>query len=563
MSVEELLAARLRSAFAQVAGSPVDPAVRRSQHADYQADGALALARELGRAPREVAAEVVARADLDGLAELEVVGPGFINITVQTSALHSLLLQVYADSRLGVPQVASPQAVLVDYSGPNVAKEMHVGHLRSTVIGDAIVRLLEFEGHRVTRVNHLGDWGTPFGMLIEHLLDIGEQEAAHELSVGDLTGFYQAARRKFDGDPDFKRRAQLRVVALQSGDETTGRLWRLLVDESEKYFLSVYSTLDVTLGAADFLGESAYNDELADVVGELSALGLLTESDGALCAFPAGFTGRDGAPMPVIVRKEDGGYNYSATDLAALRRRCRAYDRAVYVVGTPQKQHFAMVFAVGADAGWVRPGQVEHVAFGSILGADGKMLKTRAGDSIKLSTLLDEAVARAAALAPTEDVAHFVGIGAVKYADLSSDRVKDYVFDWDRALSLTGDSGAYLQYAYARIQSLLTKGGSFAPGFSLKSPGFSLESPVERALALHLLGFPAAVSSAASTLQPHRLAGYLHGLATAYSVFYEKCPVLRAPTAEIRDGRLGLADLTGRVLTLGLSLLGIRTPTPL
>ncbi|NUO58320.1 MAG: arginine--tRNA ligase [Hamadaea sp.] len=556
MSIEELLAARLRPAFDQVAGGSADPAVRRSQHADYQADGALALARELGRAPREVAAEVVARADLAGLADLEVVGPGFINITVQTSALHSLLLQMYADSRHGVPAVPSPQTVIVDYSGPNVAKEMHVGHLRSTVIGDAIVRLLEFQGHHVTRVNHLGDWGTPFGMLIEHLLDIGEQEAAHELSVGDLTGFYQAARQKFDGDPDFKRRAQLRVVALQSGDETTRRLWRLLVDESEKYFLSVYSTLDVTLSAADFHGESSYNDELADVVDELSALGLLRESDGALCAFPAGFTGRDGAPMPVIVRKEDGGYNYSATDLAALRRRCRAYDRAVYVVGTPQKQHFAMVFAVGGTAGWVRPGQVEHVAFGSILGADGKMLKTRAGDSVKLSALLDEAVARAAVLAGSEDVAHAVGIGAVKYADLSADRVKDYVFAWDRALSLTGDSGAYLQYAYARIQSLLAKGGAY-------TPGFSLASPAERALALQLLGFPAAVAAAADALQPHRLTGYLQALGSAYTTFYETCPVLRAPSADIRDGRLGLADLTGRVLTLGLSLLGIRTPTPL
>jgi arginyl-tRNA synthetase len=553
MFIEEIIAARLRPAFDQVAGGPADPAVRRSQHADFQADGALALARGMGRAPREVAAEVVARADLEGFADVEVVGPGFINITVQTPALRSLLTTLYADSRLGVPRVATPQTVLVDYSGPNVAKEMHVGHLRSTVIGDAIVRLLEFQGHVVTRVNHLGDWGTPFGMLIEHLVDVGEQEAAHELSVGDLTGFYQAARQKFDGDPDFKRRAQLRVVALQSGDETTRRLWRLLVDESEKYFLSVYSTLDVTLSAADFVGESAYNDELSDVVDELSAKGLLSESDGALCAFPPGFTGRDGTPMPVIVRKKDGGFNYSATDLAALRRRCRAYDRAVYVVGTPQKQHFAMVFAVGADAGWVRPGQVEHVAFGSILGPEGKMLKTRAGDSVKLSALLDEAVSRAASLAGSADVAHAVGIGAVKYADLSSDRVKDYVFAWDRALSLTGDSGAYLQYAYARIQSLLAKAPVWAPDFVVAEPA-------ERALALELLGFPGAVAAAANALQPHRLAGYLHGLATAYSAFYESCPVLRS---DVRDARLTLADLTGRVLALGLSLLGIRTPSRL
>jgi arginyl-tRNA synthetase len=566
LSLEELLAARLRPAFDAVAGGPADPAVRRSQHADFQADGALPLARALGRPPREVAAEIAARADLAGLADgVEVQGPGFLNIAIHTPALGSLLSELYADSRLGCAQVAEPQSVIVDYSGPNVAKEMHVGHLRSTVIGDTLVRLLTWQGHQVRRVNHLGDWGTPFGMLIEHLLDVGEQEAAHELSVGDLTGFYQAARRKFEDDPGFKRRAQLRVVALQSGDEATRRLWRLLVEEAEKYFLSVYSKLDVTLTAADFLGESGYNDELADVVAELDGKGLLQESDGALCAFPPGFAGRDGEPMPVIVRKVDGGFNYSATDLAALRRRCREYDRAVYVVGTPQRQHFAMIFAVGGQAGWLRaPDQAVHVSFGSILGPDGKMLKTRAGDSVKLGDLLDEAIARAAALvaeknpalepAAAADVAHAIGIGAVKYADLSSDRVKDYVFDWDRALSTTGDSGAYLQYAYARIQSILRKAGG-VPAGALPQIG----EPAERELALRLLGFPAAVEAATAALQPHRLTGYLHGLASAYSAFYETCPVLRAPD-EVRASRLALADLTARVLWRGLDLLGIRAP---
>lgn len=588
MPLEELLSARLRPAFAAVAGdTPADPAVRRSQHADFQADGALALARTLGRSPREVAAEVVARADLTGLvAAAQVQGPGFVNLTVETSAITSLLHRLYADSRLGCPPAPEPRSVIVDYSGPNVAKEMHVGHLRSTVIGDAIVRLLEWQGHNVRRINHLGDWGTPFGMLIEHLLDVGEQArlvqleaqrglgstgmndaAAHELSVGDLTEFYQAARRKFDGDPAFKKRSQLRVVALQSGDEQTRRLWRLLVAESEKYFLDVYRKLDVTLTQADFSGESSYRGDLADVVAELTAKGLLTESDGALCAFPPGFTGRDGAPLPVIVRKEDGGYNYSATDLAAIRRRCRdlAVDQAVYVVGTPQRQHFAMVFAVGAQAGWLRhPDQAMHVGFGSILGADGRMLKTRAGDTIKLGALLDEAIARAAAvvaekspdLGPDEAarVAHAIGIGAVKYADLSSDRVKDYTFDWDRALSTTGDSGTYLQYTHARIHSIVRKAGG-VPSGALPQIG----EPAERDLALRLLEFPAAVAAAASAYQPHRLTGYLHGLASAYTGFYETCPVLRAPE-EIRAARLALGDLTARVLDRGLSLLGIQAP---
>ncbi|NUT33743.1 MAG: arginine--tRNA ligase [Hamadaea sp.] len=588
MSLEDLLSARLRPAFAAVAGDhPADPAVRRSQHADFQADGALALARALGRPPRAIAAEVLARADLSGLvAEAQVQGPGFVNLTVETSAITSLLHRVYADSRLGCSPAPEPRSVVVDYSGPNVAKEMHVGHLRSTVIGDAIVRLLEFQGHSVQRINHLGDWGTPFGMLIEHLLDVGEDgrliqldleqglgstgmgtTVAHEFSVGDLTEFYQAARRKFDGDPEFKKRSQARVVALQSGDEQTRRLWRLLVAESEKYFLDVYRKLDITLTQADFSGESSYQDDLADVVAELAAKGLLTESDGALCAFPPGFTGRDGAPLPVIVRKEDGGYNYSATDLAALRRRCRdlRVDQAVYVVGSPQRQHFAMVFAVGAQAGWLaHPEQAIHVGFGSILGADGRMLKTRAGDTIKLGALLDEAIARADEvvaekspdLGPDEAarVAHAIGIGAVKYADLSSDRIKDYSFDWDRALSTTGDSGTYLQYTHARIHSILRKAGG-VPAGALPQLGV----PAERELALRLLAFPAAVEAAASAYQPHRLAGYLHALASAYTGFYETCPVLRAPQ-EIRAGRLALSELTARVLAQGLSLLGIRAP---
>ncbi|BCY06350.1 arginine--tRNA ligase [Actinoplanes sp. L3-i22] len=544
MNLESLLQDRLAPAFEAVAGRPVDPAVRSSPHADFQSGVALALARELGRPPREIAADVRAKSDLDGLAEIEVSGPGFLNLTVSDNLLTASLHEMAADERLGVPVTATPERVVLDYSGPNVAKEMHVGHLRSTIIGDALARMLEWLGHDVVRVNHLGDWGTPFGMLVEHLLDLGG-DAEH--SISDLTAFYQAARVKFDTDDDFRTRARLRVVALQSGDPRSRELWRKLVAQSERYFLDVYHRLDVTLGPEDFAGESRYQDDLDGVVAALTEQGLLTESDGALCAFPDGFTGRDGVPLPLIVRKADGGYGYAATDLAALRYRAGELggQRLLYVVGSPQQVHFAMVFAVARAAGWLPAGvTAEHIGFGSILGADGKMLKTRAGGTVKLAELLDEAVERASA--PE------IGIGAIKYADLSGDRRGDYVFDVDRMLASTGNTGPYLQMAYARIRSIFRKAGT--------EPGpMTVTEPAERALALALLGFEAAVTAAAGSAEPHRLAVYLHDLAQAFSVFYERCPVLRAEP-DVRASRLGLADLTARTLRTGLFLLGIGAP---
>ncbi|MFI1988293.1 arginine--tRNA ligase [Actinoplanes sp. NPDC020271] len=544
MNLESLLHDRLAPALEAVAGRPVDPAVRSSPHADFQSGAPLALARELERPPREIAADVAAKADLTGLAEIAVSGPGFLNLTVSAGLLDGSLQSVAVDDRLGVPLVPDPQRVVIDYSGPNVAKEMHVGHLRSTIIGDALARMLEWLGHDVVRVNHLGDWGTPFGMLVEHLVDLGG-DAEH--SISDLTAFYQAARVKFDGDDDFRTRARLRVVALQSGDPLSRDLWRKLVAQSERYFLDVYARLGVTLGPADFAGESRYQDDLDTIVAELGEKGLLSESDGALCAFPDGFTGRDGEPLPLIVRKADGGYGYAATDLAAIRYRAGTLggQRLLYVVGSPQQTHFAMVFAVARAAGWL-PAEVtaEHIGFGSILGADGKMLKSRAGDSVKLATLLDEAVGRASAPA--------IGIGAIKYADLSGDRRGDYVFDLDRMLAITGNTGPYLQMAYARVCSIFRKAG--------REPGpVTVTEPAERALALTLLGFEAAVTTAAEQAEPHRLAVYLHDLAQAFSVFYERCPVLRAEP-EVRAGRLGLADLTARTLHTGLFLLGIEAP---
>ncbi|SCE77591.1 arginyl-tRNA synthetase [Micromonospora purpureochromogenes] len=568
MDLERLLTDRLAPAFATVAGGPVDPLVRRSPRADFQSDAALALARRLGRPPRDIAAAVLDHAELDDVcAAAEVSGPGFLNLTVADRTLAALVSGLAGDDRLGVPVAPAPETVVVDYSAPNVAKEMHVGHLRSTVIGDAAVRLLDWLGHRVVRVNHLGDWGTPFGMLIEHLVDLGEAEATQELSMGDLDSFYKAARVKFDADEAFRERSRQRVVALQGGDERTLRLWRLLVEQSERYFLTVYKLLDVTLTRDDFRGESAYNDRLGGVVDELDRLGLLRASDGADCVFPPGFTGRDGEPLPLIVRKGDGGYGYPATDLAALRHRTDdlGATRLLYVVGLPQRQHFAMVFAVAEAAWWLRPPtRAVHLGFGSILGSDGRMLRSRAGGSVKLVGLLEEAVARATELARAKnpeldaeaaaEIGRAVGIGAIKYADLATDRGRDYVLDWERMLSLDGNTAPYLQYAYSRIRSVFRRAGTDPrPDVQIL-----LTEPAERALAFELLGFAGVVAEVERTLEFHHLAGYLHRLASTFSAFYERCPVLRA-SGELRESRLVLADLTARTLRQGLHLLGIRT----
>jgi arginyl-tRNA synthetase len=389
-----------------------------------------------------------------------------------------------------------------------------------------------------------------------------------ELSVGDLDTFYRAARAKVDTDGDVQRRARSRVVALQRGDERTLRLWRLLVAESERYFLTVYDKLDVTLTDRDFHGESCYNDMLAPVVDELGRRGLLRDSDGAACVFPDGFTGRDGEPLPIIVRKSDGGFGYGATDLAAIRHRAveLGADRLLYVVGLPQQRHFEMVYAVARQIGWLRPtATAEHVGFGSVLGPDGKPLRSRAGGTIKLIDLVEEAVTRATELAreknPSLDgqaiaaVGHAVGIGGIKYADLSTHRVKDYVFDWDRMLALDGNTAPYLQYAHARIRSIFRRGGIDAPAVAAITVGES----AEHALAVELLAFGPVVTTVGQTLEFHRLAGQLYAIAGAFSRFFEQCPVLRAEPA-VRDSRLALCDLTARVLRQGLRLLGIGTP---
>lgn len=571
------LGSAVRAAVAEVLGeefADVDPQVRRSQErrfGDYQANVAMALARQVGRNPRQLGNDVVnALGDGGGaFAAVDVAGPGFINVTFSDEAIRIGIEQVAHDARLGVPSDWSGERIVVDYSGPNVAKEMHVGHLRSTIIGDALARMHEHLGREVIRQNHVGDWGTPFGMLIEHLLDVGEDAGARALTMGDLTGFYQRARQKFDDDAEFARRSRFRVIALQGGEESSVRLWRLLYDASRRYFTTVYERLDVRLSDDDLAPESSYNDLLPGVVEELDAKGLLSLSDGAWCAFPPGFRSRDGSPMALIVKKADGGFGYQATDLAAIRHRARTLgaDRILYVVGAPQAQHLEMVFAVAREAGWLDRTLVEHVAFGSVLGEDGRMLRTRAGESAKLIDLLDEATSRAGAVVesknpaldpPSKDaLAEQVGIGAVKYHDLSNDRIKDYTFAWDRMLTLDGNTAPYLQYACARIHSIFRKAGR--PPVPGCVPATASE-PAERDLALASFDFGNAVTAAATTNQPHRLCVYLFELAQGFSRFYESCPVLTAATPEQVETRLTLCATTSDIIETGLSLLGIRTP---
>jgi arginyl-tRNA synthetase len=565
-STYETLQVRLQRAFdALEAGA--DPVLRVSDRSDYQANGVMALAKRLGRPPREVAEEVVRTVDLDGIATVEVAGPGFLNITLSTRFLDEQLRAITGDERLGIP-VSSLRRVVIDYSAPNVAKEMHVGHLRSTVIGDALARMYRFAGDGVIARNHVGDWGTPFGMLIEHLLDLGEDKAVATLSIGDLDAFYKEARTKFDSSDAFKGRSRSRVVALQSGDPETLRLWHVLTNESIAYFTDVYKKLDVTLTVADVVGESYYNDMLADVVRDLDALGLLVESDGALCVFPPGFSNREGEPFPLIVQKRDGGYGYAATDLAALRDRVFALraDELLYVVGAPQVQHLEMVLAVGRMAGWL-PDTVraEQVVFGNVLGKDHKMFKSRDGQTVKLVTLIDEAIERAYVILDERGtdldgdakfhLAEQIARAAIKYADLSTERQHDYVFDLDRMIAFEGDTGPYLQYAYARVRSIFRRSG----GEQATDPHFALASSQERELALGLLALPEAFASSLASLQPHRLCTYLFDLAQRFTAFYDTSPVLSSEGA-LREERLALCDLTARALRVGLSVLGIDAP---
>jgi arginyl-tRNA synthetase len=572
-----VLAARVQAALGAAFGqdySGEDPVIRPSQFADFQANVALPLAKRLGRKPRDVAGELARRLEVADVCEsVEVSGPGFINLTLRDTWIAAETDAMLADERLGVPPVDRPLIMPVDYSAPNVAKEMHVGNLRTTVVGDAFCRTAEFRGHTIIRQNHVGDWGTQFGMLIEHLLDVGEDSPEAEQAKTKPNAFYQAARAKYDADPDFAERARRRVVLLQSGDSDTLRLWQELIELSKSYFEQIYRRLGITLTEADLAGESMYQDMLDDVCAELARKGIATMSEGALCVFLDGFTGREGRPVPLIIRKSDGGYGYATTDLAAIRHRALTLhaDRIIYVIGAAQALHLRMVFETARKAGWLAGGtEPFHAGIGNVLGADGKMLRTRSGESVKLRALVDEAIERAEKVIADRDydevtrkeIAQAVGIGAMKYADLSVARDSEYVFDWDRMLALQGNTGPYLQYAVARIRSIFRRAG-LADAERAAPDGMGpivLAEPAERALALQLLGFGSAVDALIADVTPHKLCAYVYALADAFTTFYENCPVLRAPDEPTRRSRLALCAVTSRTLVTGLSLLGVPTP---
>jgi arginyl-tRNA synthetase len=560
--------------------SGADPLIRPSDHADFQANGVLPLAKPMRANPRELAAKVAEALPPDDLiAARAVSGPGFLNLTVTDTSILRQVARRATDPRLGAPTTDAGSVTVIDYSQPNIAKEMHVGHLRSTIIGDALVRCLEFEGAKVIRQNHLGDWGTQFGMLIQYLFEHqdlrkhDDRESGSE-AISRLNALYRDAREKFDSDPEFADRARRRVVALQAGDADTIAGWQEIVGESKIYFNDVYERLGVLLTDDDAVGESFYNPYLHDVAEDLERRGVAVRSDGALCVFFDDVQGPDGNPVPLIVQKSDGGFGYAATDLAAIRYRVGTLGatRLLYVVDARQALHFRMVFEAARRAGYL-PDDVEavHVSFGSVLGPDGRPFKTRAGGTVRLISLLDEAVDRArvtvAEKSPELDAATLdqrareVGIGAVKYADLATSRTRDYIFDVDRMVSLQGNTGVYLQYAHARIRSILRKRPPGAAQATI-SDELALE-PAERRLAMLLDEFATVVAAVRDELEPHRLCNYLYALAQAYTDFYENCPVLKAPTEGIRDNRVVLCQLTGDTLKLGLELLGIAAPESL
>jgi arginyl-tRNA synthetase len=556
------------------AHADADPMVRPAdpQFGDYQANLALGLAKALRQKPRDIAQAIADRltAQQAWFERVEIAGPGFINLTLSNAAILTAAAQMFDDARFGVELPEHPDRVAIDYGSPNLAKEMHIGHLRSTIIGDAIVRILRFAGHEVIIQNHIGDWGTPFGMLLEQLIDKGWDQAG-EHSLSDLNGLYQEARARFEAEPAFAERSRQRVVRLQGGDAESLAFWHRLIAESCSHMNQVFKRLDVLLRDEDLRGESFFNSRLPIVVQDLRAAGLLVESDGAQVVFCEGFTSKTGAPLPLIVQKSDGGYGYAATDLAAGRFRVQELGatRVVYVVGAPQADHFAMVFWTLRAAGWAPPEVgLEHVAFGTILGSDKKPFKSRAGGSVKLAEVLDEAVTRARVALEARDrghepveldaIARAVGVGAVKYADLSSDRIKDYVFDYDRMLALEGNTAPYLQYAYVRVQSILRRAAEEGGAANeLRGSDLLITEPVERQLLLHLLRLPRVVEQLVRSLEPHRLCVYLYDLASLMHQFHERCPVLKAPEPSVRKSRLALSELAGRSLRLGLGLLGV------
>ncbi|AXE78573.1 arginine--tRNA ligase [Streptomyces atratus] len=558
-----------------------DPLLRRSDRADFQANGILALAKKLKGNPRELASQVTAAIPAGGLIKkIEVSGPGFLNVTLSDRAIIETLAARDADDegRLGVPYNSAAGTTVIDYAQPNVAKEMHVGHLRSAVIGDAMVQILEFTGESVVRRHHIGDWGTQFGMLIQYLIEHpgelnheGDGGAADgEAAMSSLNRLYKASRVLFDSDEEFKARSRDRVVALQAGDEETLSLWQRFVDESKIYFYSVFNKLDMEIRDPDIVGESGYNAMLEETCRILEESGVAVRSEGALCVFFDDVKGPDGNPVPLIVKKSNGGYGYAATDLSAIRDRVQNLkaNTLLYVVDARQSLHFKMVFETARRAGWLNEDvKAVQLAFGTVLGKDGKPFKTREGETVRLQDLLDEAIDRASTVVrekakdlTDEEIterATQVGIGAVKYADLSTSAARDYKFDLDQMVSLTGDTSVYIQYAHARSRSIKRKAGELK---SQPHPELEL-APAERALGLHLDQFAEVVAEVAAAYEPHKLASYLYQLSSLFTTFYDQCPVLKPEVpGDVAENRLFLSDLTARTLHQGMELLGIRTP---
>ncbi|MBA3574322.1 MAG: arginine--tRNA ligase [Pseudonocardiales bacterium] len=573
--VEAAVSGAIDRVLPELAGA--DPLVRRSEHADFQSNAALALAKRARIRPADLAATVSEALRTDTgtpLAEVTVSGPGFLNLALTDPAIWQQVTGRLAGPRLGIGMPEQGRRTVIDYSAPNIAKEMHVGHLRTTIIGDCLARVLGFLGAEVIRQNHLGDWGTQFGMLIQYLDEHPEVTWHHDQltegtsTVSALDSFYRAARAAFDADSAFAARARARVVALQAGDEATVARWRDIVAESEFAFREIYDRLGVLLEPEDSAGESCYNSWLPDIVQELTGAGMAVESDGALVVFSGEVTGPDGEPVTLMVRKKDGGYGYDTTDLATIRYRVcdLKADRILYVVDSRQALHFRLVFEAARRAGWLTDEiDVTHVAFGTVLGPDGRPFKTRSGGTVKLMDLLDAAVDRARATVAEKAhdldgnelnrIAEQAGIGAVKYADLSTSRTKDYVFDVERMVSFNGNTGVYLQYAHTRICSILRKAGDTSAEVD---PTLPLH-PAERALAFALDAFGDALTEVGRVLEPHRLCGHLYDLAKAFTDFYEACPVLSA-AAPVRANRVALCRLTARTLRQGLNLLGIAAP---
>ncbi|CQE70934.1 arginyl-tRNA synthetase [Salmonella enterica subsp. enterica serovar Typhimurium str. DT104] len=573
MNIQALLSEKVSQAMI-AAGAPADcePQVRQSakvQFGDYQANGMMAVAKKLGMAPRQLAEQVLTHLDLSGIAsKVEIAGPGFINIFLEPAFLAEQVQQALASDRLGVSQ-PTRQTIVVDYSAPNVAKEMHVGHLRSTIIGDAAVRTLEFLGHHVIRANHVGDWGTQFGMLIAWL-EKQQQENAGDMALADLEGFYRDAKKHYDEDEAFAERARNYVVKLQSGDTYFREMWRKLVDITMTQNQITYDRLNVTLTRDDVMGESLYNPMLPGIVADLKAKGLAVESEGATGVFLDEFKNKEGDPMGVIIQKKDGGYLYTTTDIACAKYRYETLhaDRVLYYIDSRQHQHLMQAWTIVRKAGYV-PDSVplEHHMFGMMLGKDGKPFKTRAGGTVKLADLLDEALERARRLVAEknpdmpadelEKLANAVGIGAVKYADLSKNRTTDYIFDWDNMLAFEGNTAPYMQYAYTRVLSVFRKANIDEQ--ALASAPVIISEDREAQLAARLLQFEETLTVVAREGTPHVMCAYLYDVAGLFSGFYEHCPILSAENDAVRNSRLKLAQLTAKTLKLGLDTLGIET----